>query len=264
MPTVNTICQYLSEFAPNRLAESWDNTGLLLGDREKEVHKVMTCLTVTPQSTAEAVREQVDIIVSHHPMMFRPINKITRDSVQGSMLIDLLRSDIAVYSPHTAFDSTRSGINESICAKLEIENAKPLQEIEAAQDESIGAGRIGELKNAMNQSEFSDWVKQKFGLDSIRTAGQASGLIKRVAVACGSGGTFMGAAHKLGADAFVTGEATFHTCLEAEANQIAMCLVGHFASERFAVEELAQRLQGEFANTTSWASRNESDPLSVV
>src|SRR5260221_5154553 len=104
MPTVAEIADYLNDFAPTRTAAEWDNVGLLLGERAAPVAKILTCLTVTPEVVAEAVRESINLIVTHHPMLFRPVQKLTDVSAEGRMVLALLRGGVAVYSPHTAFD----------------------------------------------------------------------------------------------------------------------------------------------------------------
>src|SRR5689334_23056183 len=110
--TVQEVCDFLETFAPARLAEEWDNVGLLVGDRKRPVRKVMTCLTITPASAAEAVAEGVDLIVTHHPLPFKPLKRLTADSLPGRLLLQLIGANIAVHSPHTAFDSAAAGINE--------------------------------------------------------------------------------------------------------------------------------------------------------
>src|SRR4051794_4337261 len=100
MPTVADVIAYLERFAPPRLAADWDNVGLLLGRRDAPVPRLMTCLTVTPDSAAEAVARRAALIVTHHPILFRPVKRLTADSAEGRMLLDLARADVAVYSPH--------------------------------------------------------------------------------------------------------------------------------------------------------------------
>src|SRR5262249_32005837 len=109
------------------LAEPWDNVGLLLGDTTAEVRKIMTCLTVTTASAAEAVAENVNLIVSHHPILFKPTQKITAATAEGRMLLSLLNSGVAVYSPHTAFDNCRGGINDILCRRLGLSDVEPLR-----------------------------------------------------------------------------------------------------------------------------------------
>lgn len=127
MTTIAAVVDQLEQFAPSALAASWDNVGLLLGDRNARVERVMTCLTVTPESAAEAVAERTELIVTHHPILFRPIQRLTADSADGRMLLALARAGVAVYSPHTAFDNTRGGINEILAQKVGLQELAPLR-----------------------------------------------------------------------------------------------------------------------------------------
>src|SRR5262249_34591660 len=122
---------YLERFAPCATAAEWDNVGLLLGDPAAGVSRVMTCLTVTPDVSAEAVREGANLIVSHHPVLFRGAKKLTTITPDGAAVLPLLRAGIAVYSPHTAFDNCAGGINDGLCRRLGVTNALPLRPREA-------------------------------------------------------------------------------------------------------------------------------------
>jgi len=127
MLTVDSIVQFLDQLAPPVLAAEWDNVGLLLGDRDAEVRRVMTCLTVTPESAAEAIAEQAQLVVTHHPILFRPIKRLTTATPDGRMLLSLVRANVAVYCPHTAFDNTRDGINEQLARRLGLLDVRPLR-----------------------------------------------------------------------------------------------------------------------------------------
>src|SRR5579884_3557188 len=118
MLTVGAVIEHLERFAPGHLAAEWDNVGLLLGERAAEVRRVMTCLTVTPESAAEAVQKKASLIVTHHPILFRAVKRLTGDSADGRMLLSLIRAGVAVYSPHTSFDNTAGGINDQLAAAL--------------------------------------------------------------------------------------------------------------------------------------------------
>lgn len=263
MTTIAQISQFLERFAPTRLAEDWDNVGLLVGDPSGLAENVMTCLTVTPESASEAIRENVDLIVSHHPLPFRPLKRITTESVASKMLWDLIRAGVAIYSPHTGFDSAKTGINQSLGELLGIADLRPIASL-PDDPESLGAGRIGKLAIPQSLAEFTSRVKSTFGLPTIQLVGEPEHPVTRVAIACGSGGSFLSKAQRLGCDTFVTGEATFHTALEAKANGIAMVLLGHYSSERFAVERLGDEIKKAFPALTVWPSVDECDPLSFV
>ena len=260
MPTIDTIAAFLEQFAPSRLAEPWDNVGLLVGDRQRSVGRLMTCLTITPASAAEAVRGRVDLIVSHHPLPFQALKRITAETVVGRMLLDLIASRVAVYSPHTAFDSAADGINQQLAAGLGLRGIVPL----APQPEGQGAGRCGWLEEPWPLSRLAQRVKEFLALAQVQVVGPLEQPVRRVAVACGAAGELLETARAAGCDAMLLGETRFHTCLEAEAQGIGLVLPGHFASERFAVQQLADVLARQFPDLEVWASREERDPLRWV
>jgi dinuclear metal center YbgI/SA1388 family protein len=131
MPTVAEFAAYLERFAPCATAAEWDNVGLLLGDPAAGVARVMTCLTVTPDVSAEAVREGANLIVAHHPVLFRGAKRLTATTPDGQAVLPLLRAGIAVYSPHTAFDNCAGGINDGLCKRLGLHHVVPLVPREA-------------------------------------------------------------------------------------------------------------------------------------
>src|SRR5689334_13554966 len=118
MHTVASIVDHLEQLAPPELAADWDNVGLLLGDRAAEVRRVLTCLTVTPESAAEAVETGAQLVITHHPVLFRAVKRLTSDTAEGRMLCGLVRAGVAVYSPHTALDNAGGGINEALARRL--------------------------------------------------------------------------------------------------------------------------------------------------
>jgi dinuclear metal center YbgI/SA1388 family protein len=127
MPTIAELIADLERFAPRALAAEWDNVGLLLGDPAQPVHAVMTCLTVTPDVVEEAVREQVSLIISHHPILFRGAKQLTAGTADGQVVLPLARAGIAVYSPHTALDNCPGGINDLLCTRLGVVQPIPLR-----------------------------------------------------------------------------------------------------------------------------------------
>ncbi len=165
MLTVANLSAALESIAPLSLAADWDNVGLLLGDSAAPIEHVMTCLSVTPDVVAEAIQERVQLIVSHHPILFRPTKKLTTRTPEGRMLLDLVQAGVAVYSAHTAFDNCSGGINEQIAKRLGLIGVAPLRLGDAAGQCKIivfvpdkdlgkvsdamfaaGAGRIGQYR----------------------------------------------------------------------------------------------------------------------
>ena len=247
----------MEKFAPLRLAESWDNVGLLVGDQRREVRRLMTCLTITPMTVDEAIDGGADLIVTHHPLPFSAIKRVTSETTAGLMLLKLIMAGVAVYSPHTAFDSAAEGINQRLAEGLGLTEIAPL----VPHQEGQGAGRWGRVDGARTLGDLAQRLMKFLGIGNLQIVGKVEQKIRTAAVACGAAGEFLEAARQTGSDAMLLGEARFHTCLEAEAWGIGLLLPGHFASERFAVEELAGMLARQFPGVHVWTSRQERDPL---
>ena len=257
MPTIQAIGSFLEKFAPPRLAEPWDNVGLLVGDHRREVRRLMTCLTITPVTAAEAVSREADLIVAHHPLPFAAVKRLTSDTTAGRLLLDLIAARAAVYSPHTAFDSAAEGINQRLAVGLGLRGIQAL----LPHQEGQGSGRYGWLEEPLLLGELAQRLRAFLGIDRLQMVGDADRPVRQAAVACGAAGEFLEPARDAGCDAMVIGEARFHTCLEAEASGVGLLLPGHFASERFAVDSLAAVLARQFPEVEVWASRQERDPL---
>lgn len=263
MITANQLCEFLEVFAPAVLAAEWDNVGFLVGDRAQRVERVMACLTITPATAAEAIRERADLIVTHHPLPFRPLKRLTADEAGGRILLDLIRAGIAIHSPHTAFDSAAGGINQQLAEGLGLVAIEPL-EASAAAPATIGTGRLGRFPQPTTLGQAVALLKQFLKLGGLHVVGDLQSRVERAAIACGSGGEMLMLARDRDCQLFITGEASLHTCYDAAARGIGMLLAGHYASERFGVERLAEVLAGQFPDLTVWASREERDPLTWV
>lgn len=261
------IIDFLGELAPPALAEAWDNVGLLFGGDDREAGSVMTCLTLTPDVAAEAVEHNAQLVVSHHPVLFRPVQRLTTETAEGRMLLGLAAAGIAVYSPHTGYDSAQDGINRQLARMLKLNDVRVLRPREDSGEprtesgEPIGAGRCGDLPEAVTLEALNRRIKEALGIGALQYVGDSSAAVKRLGIACGSAAEFLRDAGDFGCQALLTGEARFHACLEARTTGIALILAGHYATERPAMEHLAEVLAGQFPSLTVWASRVESDPV---
>ena len=259
---ISEVIEALNELAPLSLAEDWDNVGLLIGRPTDPVTAVMTCLTLTADVVEEGIAEGAQLIVSHHPLMFRPIQRITSETTEGGILLDLIQNGIAVYSPHTGYDSAATGINQQLASSLGLSQVDVLRpaigsDLEANQ----GAGRQGTLGQPMTLAEFNQHVQSCLGVERSRFVGQPEQTVRRVAVACGAAAEFLVDANRLQCDVLLTGEARFHDCLQARSLGIGLVLPGHFATEHPAMKSLSERLSQRFPALRVWASQRECDPL---
>lgn len=257
MVVLGEIIAFLDHFAPPRLAESWDNVGLLVGDSGTAVDRVMTCLTITPASAAEAVRRGARLIVSHHPLPFIALKRITDETTAGRLLLQLIRAGVAVASPHTAFDSAARGINQALAEGLGLTEIAPL----IPHPEGEGTGRFGVLPQPLTLESVARAAMGFLKISSVQIVGPPTLPVHRLAIGCGAAGELLASAIKQQCEAMLLGETRFHTCLEAEAQGTGLALAGHFATERFAVERLAGVLAEQFPSLEVWPSAAEQDPL---
>jgi dinuclear metal center YbgI/SA1388 family protein len=365
--SVASVVELLERFAPLHLAAEWDNVGLLLGDRAARVQRVMTCLTLTPDVAEEAIESKVRLIVTHHPILFRPLKRLTAAHPEGRMLMALIRAGIAVYSPHTAFDNTTGGINDILARRLALTEVVPLRKHEGPRQckvvvfvpdadlarvsdalfaagaghigqysqcsyrlsgtgtffgsdatnptvgqkgrreevsewrlevvcpeagvervlaalrrahsyeepafdvyplrpgvSPLGEGRLGKLPQPMPLRDLAQTVKTTLSAAAVQTVGNLDSPVQRLGIVCGAGGELLSEVLRARADVFLTGELRFHDYLNARSQDLALCLPGHYATERIGVEELAELILEKCPDLEVWASRCESDPVALL
>jgi len=262
MPTLSRVTAELEKMAPLRLAAAWDAVGLLVGSRQPDLTRVMTCLTLTPEVAHEAVAEGCDLIVSHHPFPFRPVARLTADSVVGGILLDLMAAGIAVWSSHTAWDSAVGGINDQLAKLCGLTDIAPIEP--DGVDPRAGFGRlgtcpgstVGDLARHLKQS-----LAQGLGGAPVTIAGRRERAAGRVGIVCGSGGDAVAGVRRAGCMTLLTGEIKLHEALEAVAAGLAVIAVGHHASEHFSLAQLSAQLTAALPGLVCWPSRRDCDPF---
>jgi len=263
MPTVADAIRLLEALAPPELAEAWDNVGLLAGDPATPLGRVLTCLTLTPDVVDEAVAGRVGLVVTHHPLPFHGVKTLAADHEDGGRLWRLAGAGVAVYSAHTAYDSAAGGINDQWAERLGLTGVRPLTPAVGRTDGS-GVGRVGDWGGEGGFAGLGAAIRDAANLPAVRVVPPGDDSVRAVAVACGSGGSLLDAARAAGCDVFLTGEMSFHDCLRCRSAGVGVVLTGHYASERFALETLAERLAAGLAGVEAYASRVEADPLRGV
>ena len=189
MRTVKDVFIHLNKLADVKLAENWDNVGLLLGNNNNEVNKVLVCLDVTTDVVEEAIANDVNLIVSHHPLIFKPLKSLDFTSDFKSRIIrDLIKNDISVISFHTNLDSATLGLNDYLAKLLKLEDIQVL--FEHNLDKTAGLGRIGKLSSPLKYSDFITYLKDKFSLENVAAVIGDEKEISTVALLGGSGGVF--------------------------------------------------------------------------
>ena len=237
--TVQTVCDAMNRIAPKNLAEEWDNPGLLVGAPSQEIKKILICLDISDEIINHAVEINAQMIVTHHPMIFRAIKNIRTDLPLGKKIRELIKHDISVFAAHTNLDSAIGGVNDVLAEKLGLTDVKTFEE-------EISLGRIGRLEKPMTAEEFANHVKKALNADNVRLVKAGDFTIKKVGICGGAGSEFISKAKFLGADAFVTGDVKYHEAQSAFDNKIHVVDAGHFATEFPIVHALAERLKEEF------------------
>lgn len=255
MTTGLEIIHQFEQFASPKIAEDWDHVGLQLGDPSQPVTKVLTTLDVRPAVVDEAIELGVNFIFSHHPLMFRPAKDLDLRNPQNAMYAKLLRHGITVYSAHTNLDSANGGMNDWLAAQLELTNLAGLVPagVDPVSGQSVAMGRIGDLPRALKSAEFVDWVQDHFDVKGLRYVlpDPTPQTIQRVAILGGSGGEFYHQAKIAGAQAYVTGDVSYHVAQDMQAVGLMLVDPGHHI-EVVAAQKL-QELLSTWASEKGWS-----------
>ena len=244
MPTVRQIEEALYALAPRELAEDWDNVGLLIGDPDREVNRVLVSLDITQAVADEAATCGAQLIVAHHPVMncrWHPVQTLREDTVQGKLFRTLIREDVAAVCMHTNLDRAVGGVNDVLAKVLELEDPGPLEN---------GFVRTGDLPDGpIPLKEFVQRVSRALNCRGIRYI-DGGKPVRRVAVGGGSCGEFRADAIRDGCDTFVTADIKYHDFLDAAADGINIIDAGHFETEDPVCFVVIDYLRGTFPELT--------------
>lgn len=222
--TVKQIYDNLCSRIPVQLREEWDNDGLMCCDDDsREVKRTLITLDITEEIVDYAVQNRFDLIVSHHPLIFRPLKSLTEDDHVARKVITLVKNGISVISLHTRADKVKGGVNDTLCDILGIKNAEPFGE--------GFLGRIGSLDEELTMEDFSYLLKGLLECDGVRVS-DACIPVQRVAVVGGDGKNFVEDALRAGADTFVSGRISYNIMAEAAEMGMNMIEAGHFFTEQ--------------------------------
>ncbi|MFO7785253.1 MAG: Nif3-like dinuclear metal center hexameric protein [Thermodesulfobacteriota bacterium] len=233
-PRLEHILEVLEEIAPGRLAETWDNPGLQVGGRDHPVGRILISLDPTLEAVQEASRIKADLLVTHHPLIFKPLSSIQPDRYPGDVLYEAVLHRIAVASAHTNLDAARGGVNDLLAGLLGL---KEIEVLDVRDDpcSGEGIGRLGLLSAPIPLSDLVVHAKRVFGTPTVGVVGRAERIISSAAVVGGSGGGLVAIAAKKGADVLITGDIGHHDALNALSHGLAVIDAGHFHTEKAAM-----------------------------
>lgn len=255
---LSEIIKILEEIAPPDLAESWDNSGLLVGRPEADVRGIFITLDVTTESIRAAAHNGCDLIVAHHPLLFSSIKKIRYDDFIGSRLIDLIENHIACYAMHTNYDAA---VMADLCdGILGLNKDRSLEMIDP---EGRGIGSIGHFDRQLDLEELADLVKTGFGLPYVRVYGDRKKPVKKVAMCPGSGKSLIDLVSEEDCDVYITGDVDHHFGLDCLEKGIAVIDAGHHGLEHVFVDHMSDTLQLKLPDIRIVKDRNIS-PFDII
>ena len=253
---VKDVVAAIEDFAPLSLQEKWDNSGLCIGSPEDDVTSVLLGLDCTPELVDEAVECGADMIVTHHPLIFSGLKKISPDDIVGSAVIKAVKAGISIYAAHTSADKVIAGVSGAMAARLGLKNVRILDE----DAEGTGLGVVGDLPEPLSANEAVELVKKSFALKTLKASKPVEGQIERVAMCGGSGGSLIGAAKASGAQLYISGDISYHNFFTQEGFMIMD--IGHYESEIEIVDILFSLIKKNFPTFAVRITQNmQSTPI---
>ena len=230
---VRDLLSYIDTFAPWSLAEDWDNPGLIVGSRKAEVNRVGICLDAIPEAVIEASKKNCDVLLCHHPLIFRPIKKINIDVNPGKTINEALTRKINIVAAHTNWDKADEGVNATLAKLIGLEDCRPLDEY----------GVIGKLPKELESEKFFERVKNSWKLSRIDLySDEIPEKISSVALCGGSGAEFWRAAKLHEADIYLTADMKYHELIDATREGLSIGLCDHGEMERASLSKLAEKI----------------------
>jgi len=261
MVNIREALEAVRRQAPERLQESWDNSGVqILTDADARIDRILTCLEIESSVVDEAVEKGAKLIVTHHPLLFSRINTIRDDDPEGAWIIKLIQNGISVYSAHTSFDSAPHGTNQDLAEKLGLMDIVPMYPDEA--DPQAGMGRYGHYSEPVPYEVFSAKLAEICGADGMRAAGIVPEYVQYVGLCTGAGAEFADEAAENGADVYITGDLKYHEARHI--SDIGFCAIdaGHYGTEFLFAENMADLLRRDLgSNVEIIASKTDINPF---
>lgn len=261
MTKVKDIAAAIEDFAPLRLQEDYDNAGLQVGDPDMEVSAVLLCLDVTEEILEEAISRSCNMIVSHHPLIFKGMKCVTGKTAQQRIVARAIRDNVAIYAAHTNLDATWDGVSHEIAHSLRLTNLEVLESHPG--EPRVGIGVIGD-STPTPKLEFLRKVKEAFNVKCLRySAHTPTFVVKKVAVCGGAGAFLIKEAMERGADVIVTGDVKYHDFTNFGLD-ILIADIGHYESELCSQKIFSRLIRDRFPEAVVYFSEKESNPVAFI
>ena len=278
--TVGQIIKIMDQLAPPWLAEEWDNVGLQIGDPRLPVRRIWVALDPSPEVVKAACGKDVDLLITHHPLIFSPLKSINFDTPGGSIIQMASQHQLAIFCAHTNLDIVRDGVNDVLAKRLGLKHLGVLQPVNAGEppnndnsplvggEVQHGIGRIGSLAKTTRLKSLAMMVKEKLKLNFAKVTGNPELKVTQVAICSGSGSSLMQTFISSGAQVYISGDIRYHDARDAENANRGIIDIGHFPSEHLMVEALVHQLKKIFnregIKTKVEACNIEKDPFIIL
>lgn len=231
------IAELMETLSPVRYACDWDNVGMHVGRRDNEIKKILVTLDISDEAVDKAVAIKADMIISHHPLIFKGIKKVNESDIVGRRILTMAENHINCYCMHTNFDCV-GGMAELAADRIGLQDCIVLEEV----CEGDGIGRVGFLKHDMSVKELCSMVKEQFSLDKVALYGNEDEIVKKVAICPGSGKDEIELALLKGAKAIITGDVSYHYGIDSVAKGINVIDAGHYGIEHIFIDKIKSYL----------------------
>ena len=258
---IKEIVDALERFAPLPLQDGFDNAGLQIGLTDAEVTGALLCLDVTEAVLDEAIGQGYNLVISHHPLIFKGYKSITGKDYVERCILKAIKNGIVIYSAHTNLDNAQGGVNYKIAEKIVLKNVRILE----PKDDGVqaGAGAIGELEKEEDEKKFLERIKQTFEVKCLRHNRWNQRLIKTVALCGGAGAFLITSAIRQHADVFITGEIKYHDYFNYD-SEILLAEIGHYESEQYTQEIFYQLIRDLFPNLAVKQTKVNTNPINYL
>lgn len=259
--TADKLIDVLERLSPLQYAESWDNPGLICGERSKEIDSVLIAVDATDAVVDEAIAKKVDMIITHHPLIFKGIKSVSDDNFIGRRLLKLIKNDICLYAMHTNFDV--KGMADEAAKMLGLTNTSVLEITYRDGIEVEGIGRTGLLPNKMSLLECAELVKKVYDIKNVKVFGNLKHKVQIVSVSPGSGKGMSANALRVNADVLITGDIDHHEGIDAVAQGLMVIDAGHYGIEKLFVKYIEGYIK-EKAKDIKVIKAKEKEPFTVI
>lgn len=256
------VINYLEELAPKSLAEKWDNPGIMVGDSNMCVKKILFALDASEAVVDEAILLNADMIITHHPMIFKGTKSIDQSTALGRKIYKAIKNDIVIYSAHTNLDIAEGGTNTVLANTIGLSNIEPLLDLE----NNTTIGKVGELKQSVSFIDFINDFKVKLNAKYLAVNGDLQKQIKRIGLCTGkaSSAEYILAAKKKNCDLYITGDVGYHDAQVAEENEICLIDGTHYLTEVLVVPELCKYIKERLNDVECVCSTVNGQTINII